>query len=64
MIEFIIFLCLLVAGIGVTLWQDAKRRKDYDEWRDSIRRSLETIADCCVDVSVAIDSLDLEGEQK
>lgn len=64
MVELIIFCILMVIAIGLGMWYSFHRQAVYDEIFKSIRRSLETIADCSVDVSCAVDTFDIEGEHK
>lgn len=64
MLGVIIFGVVLLAFLGVSIWYSFHRQSVYDEMMESMRSSLETIADCCVDVSCAVDTADFEGEQK
>lgn len=61
MIELAIFIVVLIIAMVVSIWYTFHRQAVYDEMMESIRQSLETIADCSVDVSVALDTLDIES---
>lgn len=64
MFELILFCIVLVILFGVAIWYSFHRQQIYDEIWESIRNSLSVIADCCIDVSCAVDSTDFEGERK
>lgn len=61
MFELILFCVLLIICFGLGIWYSIHRQQVFDEMMESMKDSLSTIAECCVDVSCAVDQMDIEG---